>query len=151
MVAAKGYEEWKIQSCLTSTEFPFCKMKRILILIVQYESTEHYLNVHLKIKMIHFMLCISSVLFSRVLFSRVLFSRVRLFATPGIAACQASLSITNSQSSLRLNVHRVRDAIQPSHPLSSPSPPAPNPSQQQSLFPWVNSSHEVAEVLEFQL
>ena len=40
---------------------------------------------------------------------------------------------------------------QPSHPLSSPSPPAPNPSQHQSLFQWVNSSHEVAKVLEFQL
>ena len=49
------------------------------------------------------------------------------------------------------HVHRVSDAIQPSHPLSSPSPPAPNPSQHQSLFQWVNSSHEVAEVLEFQL
>ena len=49
------------------------------------------------------------------------------------------------------HVHRVGDAIQPSHPLSSPSPPAPNPSQQQSLFQWVNSSHKVAKVLEFQL
>ena len=48
-------------------------------------------------------------------------------------------------------VHRVSDAIQPSHPPSSPSPPAPNPSQHQSLFQWVNSSHEVAKVLEFQL
>ena len=47
--------------------------------------------------------------------------------------------------------HRVSDAIQPSHPLSSPSSPAPNPSQHQSLFQWVNSSHEVAKVLEFQL
>ena len=37
------------------------------------------------------------------------------------------------------HVHRVCDAIQPSHPLSSPSPPAPNPSQHQSLFQWVNS------------
>ena len=46
---------------------------------------------------------------------------------------------------------RVGDAIQPSHPLSSPSPPAHNPSQHQSLFQWVNSSHEVAKVLEFQL
>ena len=42
------------------------------------------------------------------------------------------------------HVHWVSDAIQPSHPLSSPSPPAPNPSQHQSLFQWVNSSHEVA-------
>ena len=49
------------------------------------------------------------------------------------------------------HVHRVSDAIQPSHTLSSPSPPAPNPSQHQSLFQWVNSSHEVAKVLEFQL
>ena len=49
------------------------------------------------------------------------------------------------------HVHRVGDAIQPSHPLSSPSPPAPNPFQHQSLFQWVNSSHEVAKVLEFQL
>jgi len=49
------------------------------------------------------------------------------------------------------HVHRVSDAIQPSHPLSSPSPPAPNPSQHQSLFQWVNFSHEVANVLEFQL
>ena len=49
------------------------------------------------------------------------------------------------------HVHRVSDDIQPSHPLSSPSPPAPDPSQHQSLFQWVNSSHEVAKVLEFQL
>ena len=49
------------------------------------------------------------------------------------------------------HVHRVSHAIQASHPLSSPSPPAPNPSQHQSLFQWVNSLHEVAKVLEFQL
>ena len=49
------------------------------------------------------------------------------------------------------HAHRVSDAIQPSHPLSSPSPPAPNPSQHQSLFQWVNSLHEVAKVLEFQI
>ena len=49
------------------------------------------------------------------------------------------------------HVHRVSDAIQPSRPLSSPSHPAPNPSHHQSLFQWVNSSHELAKVLEFQL
>ena len=47
------------------------------------------------------------------------------------------------------HVHRVGDAIQPSHPLSSPFPPAPNPSQHQSLFQWVNSSHEVAKDWSF--
>ena len=49
------------------------------------------------------------------------------------------------------HVHQVSDAIQPSHPLSSPSLAAPNPSQHQSLFQWVNSSHEVAKVLKFRL
>ena len=52
--------------------------------------------------------------------------------------------------STQTHVHRVGDAIQPSHPLSSPSPPAPNPSQHQGLFQWVDSSHEVAKVLELQ-
>ena len=49
------------------------------------------------------------------------------------------------------HTHRVSDAIQPSHPRSSSFPPSPNPFQHQSLFQWVNSSHEVAKVLEFQL
>ena len=49
------------------------------------------------------------------------------------------------------HVRWVSDAIQPSHPLSSPSLPAPNPSQHHSLFQWVSSSHQVARVLEFQL
>ena len=48
-------------------------------------------------------------------------------------------------------VHWVSDAIQPSHPLSSPSLPAINLSQHQGLFQWVGSSHQVAKVLEFQL
>jgi len=48
-------------------------------------------------------------------------------------------------------VHRVGDAIQPSHPLLSPSPPAFNLSQHWGLFQWVSSSHQVAKVLEFQL
>ena len=49
------------------------------------------------------------------------------------------------------HVHRVADAIQPSHPLSSPSPPAFNLSQHQGLFQWVSSLHQVAKILEFQL
>ena len=75
----------------------------------------------------------------------------RLFRTPWITACQASLSITNSQSSLKLTSVNGSDAIQPSLLLSSPSSPAPNSYQHQNLFRWVNSSHEVAKVLEFQL
>jgi len=48
------------------------------------------------------------------------------------------------------HVHWVGDAIQPSRPLSSPFSPAPDPSQHQSLFQWVNSSHEVILLLPFQ-
>ena len=49
------------------------------------------------------------------------------------------------------HVHWVNDALQPSHPLSSPSPPAFNLSQDQGLFKWVSSSHQVTKVSEFQL
>ena len=66
-------------------------------------------------------------------------------STPGLPVLHQLPEITQT------HVHRVSDAIQPSHPLSSPSPPAPNHSQHQSLFQWVNSLHEVAKVLEFQL
>ena len=66
-------------------------------------------------------------------------------STPGLSVHHQFPEFTQT------HVHPVSDAIQPSHPLSSPSPPAPNPSQHQSLFQWVNSSHEVHKVLEFQL
>ena len=58
-------------------------------------------------------------------------------STPGLPVHHQLMEFTQT------HVHRVSDAIQPSHPLSCPSPPAPNPSQQQSLFQRVNSSHEV--------
>ena len=48
-------------------------------------------------------------------------------------------------------IHWVSDAIQPSHSLLSPSPPAFNLSQHRSLFQWVSSSHQVAKELELQL
>ena len=53
--------------------------------------------------------------------------------------------------STQTHVHWVGDTTQPSHPLSSPSPPALNLSQHQGLFKWVSSLHQVAKVLEFQL
>ena len=49
------------------------------------------------------------------------------------------------------HVHWVGDAIQPSHPLSSPSPPIFNLFQHQGLFQWVSCLHQVAKVLAFQL
>ena len=53
--------------------------------------------------------------------------------------------------STQAHVHRVSDAIQPSHPTLSPSPPDLNLSQHQGLFQWVSSSHQVAKVLQPQL
>ena len=78
-------------------------------------------------------------------------SCVWLFVTPWTTACQASLSITNSRRPPKPIVHRVCDAIQSSHPLSSPFPPAFNLSQNQGLFRWISSLHQVTKVLEFQL
>ena len=57
-------------------------------------------------------------------------------STPGLPVHHQLPEFTQTHA------HRVRDAIQPSHPLLSPSLPAPNPSQHQGLFQWVNSSHE---------
>ena len=72
--------------------------------------------------------------------------------TPWTAACQASLSITNSQSLPKLmSIELDGDAIQPSYPLLSLSSSTFNLSQHQDLFKWISSSHEVAKVLEFQL
>ena len=66
-------------------------------------------------------------------------------STPGLPVHHQLLEFTQT------HVHRVGDAIQLFRLLSPSSPPAPSPSQHQSLFQWVNSSHEVAKVLEFQL
>ena len=66
-------------------------------------------------------------------------------STPGLPVHHQLLEFTQT------HVHWVGDAIQPSHPLSSLSPPALNPCQYQGLFKWVSSSHQVAKVLEFQV
>ena len=65
-------------------------------------------------------------------------------STPGLPVHHQLLEFTQT------HVRWVSDTIQPSHPLSSPSPPALNLSQYQGLFQWVSSSHQVAKVLEFQ-
>ena len=90
-------------------------------------------------------MCISSSCSNRILFSSVQFSSVTQScltlcnpmnrSTPGLLVHHQLPEFTQT------HVHRVSDAIQPSHPLLSPSPPAPNPSQHQSLFQWVNSLH----------
>ena len=78
-----------------------------------------------------------------------LLSCVRLFATPWTAACQTSLSITNSWS---LPKPMSMELVMPSTILSSVAPSlAFSLSQHQGLFRWVGTSHQMAKVLEFQL
>ena len=88
---------------------------------------------------------ISSVQFSSVTQSCLTLWDPMNHGMPGLPVHHKPLESTQTHA------HRISDAIQPSHPLSSPSPPAPSPSRHQGLFQWVNSSHEVAKVLEFQL
>ena len=84
----------------------------------------------------------SSVQFSRSVMSNSLWCMNH--STPGLIVHQQLLKLT------QIHVHWVSDAIQPSHPVSSPSPPTPSPSQYQGPSQWVSSLHEVAKVLEFQ-
>ena len=66
-------------------------------------------------------------------------------STPGLPVLRHLLELAQT------HVHWVSGAIQPSHPLSSPSPPAFNLSQHQGLFQWASSSYQVAKVLKLQL
>ena len=90
-------------------------------------------------------ICLSSVQFSSVSQSCPTLCDPMNRSTPGLPGHHQLLEF------IQTHIHRLSDAIQPSHPLSSPSLPAPNPSQRQSLFQRVKFSHEVAKVLEFQL
>ena len=86
----------------------------------------------------------------------VSFAYLRIFILfLAMPACQASLSFLSPRvgQTLRANdaIHWVNDAIQPSHPLSPPSPLALSLSQHQGLFHWVGTSHQVAKVSELQL
>ena len=90
-------------------------------------------------------LSFSSVQFSSVTQSCLTLCDPMDCSTPGLPVCHQLPKLNQS------HVYWLSDAIQPSHPLSSPSPPAFNLSQHQGLFKWVSSLHQVAKVLEFQL
>ena len=113
-----------------------------LLTRVNEESEKADLKLYLKLRSRHLL---PSVQFSSVAQSCPTLCDPMNRSTPGLPVHHQLPEFTQT------HVHRVCDVIQPSHPQSSPSPPAPNPSQHQSLFQWVNSSHEVAKVLEFQL
>ena len=125
--------------------------------LISHHTILHSMTSHLEIHVISKLTCYSAPwdLYSlpspQVQFNSVqLLSRIWLCdpmdcSTPSFPIRHQLLELTQTQ------VHRVSDAIQPSHSLSSLSPPPFNLSQHQGLFQWVSSSHQVAKVLEFQL
>ena len=115
----------------------------VITLEISFRDRVWYKVFQLSFVLFHIVLkVLSSVHFSHSVMSPTLCDPMN-HSTPGLPVHHQLLEFTLS------HVHRVGDAIQPSHPLSSPSLPASNPSQHQSFFQWVNSSHEVAKVLEF--
>ena len=93
----------------------------------------------------HYFISVCSVQFSSVTQSCSTLGNPMSLSTPGLPVHY------QLPESTQTHVHWVGDAIQPSHPLLSPSPPALNLFQHQGLFKWVSSSHEASKVLEFQL
>ena len=107
---------------------------------------------------VEFLICLTIAVVYQVLYSWMVFSSVqfsRSVVSNSLRPHESRHARPPCPSQLpeftQTHAHWVSDAIQPSHPLSSPSPPTSNPSQDQGLFQWVNSLHEVAKVLEFQL
>ena len=130
---------YRVNSVVHSSSEKFQKLKRCRDCALSIRETS-YLNV-VQFNWVQFSpLECSSVAQS----SRTLCDAMNL-STPGLPVHHQLPEFTQT------HVHGAGDVIQPSHPLSSPSPPAPNPSQHQSLFQWFTSSHAVAKLLEFQL
>ena len=129
-------------SIRTSSRRPRC-LHVLLLLSLQFLLPSQILPTSLQGQLITFLY--GPVQFSSVAQSCPTLCDPMNCSTPGLPVHHQLQEFTQT------HIHWVSDAIQPSHPLSSPSPLAPNPAQHQSLFQWVNSSHEVAKVLEFQL
>ena len=122
-----------------------CNTYRFIILNFELYLKFFHLNFLFKLSKSSLNLAEDTVQFSSVAQSCPTLCDPMNRSTPGLPVHHQLLEFTQT------HVHQVGDAIQPSHLLPSPSPPAPNPSQHQSLFKWVSSLHQVAKVLEFQL
>ena len=109
----------------------------------RFNSDDHYIDYcwQKSFRRNEIALIVNKIIWNAVQFSSVAQSCLTLCdpmncSTPGLPVHHQLPEFTQT------HVHRVSDAIQPSHPLLSPSPPAPNPSQHQGLFQWVNSLHK---------
>ena len=131
--------EFARQEYWSGLPLPYSLNWKIHVLHQLWKILSHYLY-----KKMFFLLFFPYTQFSSVTQSCVTLCNPMNCSIPSLPVHHQLPEFTQTQ------VHRAGDAIQPSHPLSSPSP-APNPSQHQSLFQWVISSHEVLKVLKFQL
>ena len=133
---------WDGENCMNSryvVRFVYQKFS------FEYVKLEHQ-NLHfLSILCLFLYIQISGYQFSSMTQSCPTLSNPMDCSTPGFPVYHQLLELAQT------HVHQVDDAIQPSHPLSSPSPPAFNLPQHQGLFQGVSSSHQLAKVLEFQL
>jgi len=138
---------WAFGLCLVSGFYKYCCLEYFRTWILAKTMHTVLLSIYVGVELIHHGVWICLALVSQ--FSSVTQSCPTLCdptdcSTPGLPVHHQLPEPTQT------HVHWVGDAIQPSHPLLSPSPPTFNLSQHQGLFKWVNSSHQVAKVLEFQ-
>ena len=135
---------WKLMMCKGVPRF-ILVITRDLIL----QTRQSYFTIYSQRKMLlgvwsRARWCDRENQFSSVAQSRPTLCDPMNHSTPGLPVHHQLPEFTQTHA------HRVSDAIQASHPLSPPSPPAPSPSQHQGLLQWVSSSHQVAKELEFQ-
>ena len=142
-----GCAHWLPSLIGMKAEIVFLLLPALLLPFSSISEEESKVNhpFHLSLDAISHLSFWTSVQFSSVAQSCPTLCDPMNHSTPGLPVHHQLPEFTQT------HVHWVGDAIQPSHPLSSPSPPALNLSQHQDLFKWVNSSHQVAKVLEFQL
>ena len=147
-----GWNEWReyqecicITICKTDSKWEFAVLLRELKLVLCWQSRGVGWGGRFKRKETYAYSWLIHVQFSSVAQSCPTLCNPMNRSMPGLPVHHQLPEFTHT------HVYRVGDAIQPSHPLLSLCPPAPNSSQHQGLFQWVNSSHEVAKVLEFQL
>ena len=155
-----GREKWSMRRPLMSSGIIICYSNQVIEHILAETSCRPGLALGGEWNNTDHLSCLGSCALALLLSSLILSSSSSCFSVP--QTCPSLCDPMNRSTPAlpvhyqlpkftQTDVHRVGDAIQPSHPLSSPSPPAFNPSQHQGLFQSVCSSHQVAKVLEFQL
>ena len=138
----KFWKRWEYQTTWpASWEICMQVRKQQLELDVEQQTGSKYKKEYIKAVYCHH----ASVHFSSVTQLSLTLWDPMNHSMPGLPVPHQIPELTQS------HVHQVGNAIQPSHPVLSPSPPAANPFQHQSLFQWVKSLHELAKELEFQL